>query len=197
MKKILSLLLAVVLVASLAACGSTQNEEKMEAPASSLEILEKIWNDFPEEERFPVEGGDAASHLAQLEKDENYVPAAGPGKFSLTETEDMATLMLVPQAEQSKVTDAATMYNPMMRNNFSCGVYRVGKDNVQSFAQAMKTNVSENQWMCGMPEGLRIVTFAEEYVLVLWGTGAAVDPFMTHLKAVYPGAKIVTEETFS
>ena len=52
MKKIIAMLLAVMLIASLAACGGNTattpatTEAKVEVPASALEILEKVWADY-------------------------------------------------------------------------------------------------------------------------------------------------------
>ena len=60
MKKILSLVLAAALTLSLAACG-TKNDSKGDqpaAPASALDLLEKVWNTYADDEKFPTSGGD-------------------------------------------------------------------------------------------------------------------------------------------
>ena len=52
MKKIISLVLAAVLTLSLAACG-TKNDSKGDqpaAPASALDLLEKVWSTYTEDE---------------------------------------------------------------------------------------------------------------------------------------------------
>ena len=204
MKKILSLLLAVMLVVSLAACGGTaQNNEgnndgnKVAAPASALEILEKVWGSYAEDEKFSVVGGDSAYHAAQMENDENYMMPSAPGKFSLSETDELTYKMLVPETEHSKLTDAATMTHMMNGNNFSCGVYRLAAADVDAFVTAMKTAVTGNQWMCGMPEALLIATIAGEYVLVAWGVGDAMNPFETKFVAAYPETKLVVDEAIT
>lgn len=202
MKKIISLLLAVMLVVSLAACGgNAQTNEpgntegnKVAAPASALEILEKVWDTYTEDEMFPVVGGDSAYHAAQMDADENYMMPSAPGKFALTETDELTFKMLVPETEHSKLTDAATMTHMMNGNNFSCGVYRLAAADVDAFVTAMKTAVTGNQWMCGMPESLLIATVADEYVLVAWGIGDAMNPFETKFVTAYPEAKLVVDE---
>ncbi len=55
MKKIISLVLAAVLTLSLAACG-TKNDSKGDqpaAPASALDLLEKVWSTYTDDEKFP------------------------------------------------------------------------------------------------------------------------------------------------
>ena len=51
MKKVLSVLLALTMVLSLAACGKKAAEETTEAaeaPATAVEILEKTWAEYSE-----------------------------------------------------------------------------------------------------------------------------------------------------
>lgn len=65
MKKVFSLALAVVLALSLAACGANNNGDQQQsggdqAPeiTSALELLETVWNDYGDDEKFPAVGGD-------------------------------------------------------------------------------------------------------------------------------------------
>ena len=74
MKKIISLLLALVmLVAVFAGCGA-KNEggetttEGVVLPASALEILENVWALFGEEETFAIVGGDGEAVVANADK---------------------------------------------------------------------------------------------------------------------------------
>ena len=62
MKKLISLILAAVMVMSLAACGSKTDNggsgDQAYTPASALDLLEKVWAAFPEDNKFPAGGGD-------------------------------------------------------------------------------------------------------------------------------------------
>ena len=61
MKKIISLVLAAVLALSLAACGNKNNGgsgDQPYAPTSALDLLEKVWNSYTDEDKFPTSGGD-------------------------------------------------------------------------------------------------------------------------------------------
>jgi hypothetical protein len=53
----------------------------------------------------------------------------------------------------------------------------------------MEIAVMNNQWMCGFPEDLLIVTVADTYVVVAFGITDAMSGFTAHLSAVYPDAQ--------
>ena len=63
MKKILAFVLAAVMMLSFAACGSNEPAEGENGGAevtvgSALEIIEKVWAEFGEDEKFFAMGGD-------------------------------------------------------------------------------------------------------------------------------------------
>ena len=62
MKKILALVLAMIMVLSFAACGNNATEEPSGETevtvGSALEILETVWGQFGEDEKFFTMGGD-------------------------------------------------------------------------------------------------------------------------------------------
>ena len=188
MKKIISLLLVAAMALSLAACGgnSNNNNETTEAPqtelpASALEILENVWADFGEDEKFFVMGGDY----------NNPVDNA-PGTVDITVTDYLTYTLLVPEAEVAGVTDAASMMHGMMANNFTCGVFRVA--DAASFAETMHTAIANNPWICGMPEKMTIATIGNEYVIAVFGINDAMNPFMTHFGEAYADAEVLFNE---
>lgn len=60
MKKIISILLAAVMVLAFAACGnnSGNNGGNDAAVTDPLEVLNKVWSALPEDYKFPAAGGD-------------------------------------------------------------------------------------------------------------------------------------------
>jgi len=190
MKKIIAMLLAVMLVASLVACGDKPEnnapettEPKVEVPASALEILNNVWAGYADEEKFPVFGGN---------QDEN-ANMEGPGEFKVTDTDGLTSLLLVPADQAANIDGAASMVHMMNSNTFTCGVFHVTGD-VAAFAEAMKNAVMNNQWMCGMPEKLLVTSIGGEYVLVAFGLGDAMTPFQAKLAAAYPAAQELYSE---
>ena len=92
MKKIISLVLAAVLTLSLAACG-TKNDSKGDqsaAPASALDLLEKVWSTYTDDEKFPAAGGDYS--------EENMRDGA-PGNFSMDDADLLDSSLGFPTAE--------------------------------------------------------------------------------------------------
>lgn len=191
MKKIISLFLAVIMTVTMfAGCTVTEPEQtggNDTAGETALEVLQKVWDRFSDEEKFPVYGGDA----------ENMVDGA-PGQFSTTDTDGLMHNLLVPENRLADVDQAASMIHGMMVNNFTCGVFRL-KDGTDaaSFADAMRTAFKENRWLCGTPEQLRVAVVGREYVIAAFGLGDVLDVFQSRLTQAYPNAQIKYAESIA
>ena len=76
MKKFLTLLLAAAMTLSLAACGSKtdDNSGNNSQPASALELLNAVWANYSDDDKFPAAGGDF---------DEANMTEDAPGNFSV------------------------------------------------------------------------------------------------------------------
>ena len=195
MKKIISLILAGVMVLSLAACGTEKpaetNAPETTAPAvtveSSLAVLESIWALYGEDEKFAVIGGNMES------------PVDGaPGNYDMAYAENLTWNLLVPEAEVANIDEAATMIHMMNANTFTCGVVHLveGAD-ATAFANTMREAVQGNQWMCGFPETLTIAVIADSYVLIAFGVNDAMNPFMTHFAEAYPQVQPLFNEAIA
>ena len=188
MKKFLSVILALTLVLGLAACGgkTTQETETVPAqqlPASALEILETVWADYAEDEKFAVIGGSMDAPVDNA-----------PGSFNLAD-EGVSYMLLVPAEQVSNVTEAASMIHMMNANTFTCAAFKLAEGvTAADFGAAMKDAVLNNQWMCGFPETLLIRNFGDTYVLVAFGINDAMTPFEQHLAAAYPGMETIANE---
>lgn len=186
MKKILALLLAAVMVLSLAACTDKGSEGGATPPAgaqtnqpkSALEILEKVWSKYSADEKFPATGGSEK----QMKEDM-------PGKFDVSDAEALDFELGFPKANASEIDDAASLMHMLNQNNFSCGVYHV-KDsgNVEALAGKIKENILARQWLCGFPEKLVILTIGD-YIVSVFGAGELTDTFIAKLSAEYSSAK--------
>lgn len=186
MKKILALLLAAVMVLSLAACTDKGSEggatspsgAQTNQPKSALEILEKVWSKYSADEKFPATGGS-----------EKYMKEDMPGKFDVSDAEALDFELGFPKANASEIDDAASLMHMLNQNNFSCGVYHV-KDsgNVEALAGKIKENILARQWLCGFPEKLVILTIGD-YIVSVFGAGELTDTFVAKLSAEYSSAK--------
>ena len=186
MKKFVSVILALTMVLTLTACGSKAAEETVpaqEIPASALEVLENIWADYAEEEKFAVIGGSMTA------------PVDGaPGNYDLTD-ENIIYNLLIPADQLANVTEAASMIHMMNANTFTGAVYKLAEGvTAADFGAAMQTAIQSNQWMCGFPDRLLISAFGDTYVLVAFGVNDAMEPFAQHFNAAYPGFVTVVDE---
>ena len=186
MKKILALLLAAVMVLSLAACTDKGSEggatspsgAQTNQPKSALEILEKVWSKYSTDEKFPATGGS-----------EKYMKEDMPGKFDVSDAEALDFELGFPKANASEIDDAASLMHMLNQNNFSCGVYHVkGSGNAEALAGKIKENILARQWLCGFPEKLVILTVGD-YIVSVFGAGELTDTFIAKLSAEYSSAK--------
>ena len=196
MKKIISLVLAGVMMLTLAACGENKPAETT-APVetnvptvtveSSLAVLEDIWGNYGEDEKFFVIGGNMES------------PVDGaPGNYDMAYAENLTYNLLVPADQLANIDEAATMIHAMNANTFTCGVVHLteGTD-AAAFAQVMRDAIQGNMWMCGFPETLTVAVIGGEYVLIAFGVNDAMNPFMTHFGEAFADANVLFNEAIA
>ena len=183
MKKIISLVLAAMLTLSLAACG-TKNDSKGDqpaAPASALDLLEKVWSTYTDDEKFPAAGGDYSE--ANSKED-------APGVYDLTDRAAVDSALGLP--ETAKVDQAASLVHMMNQNTFTAAAYHC-TDDADALATALRDNIQQRQWMCGFPDKLVIFTY-DQYVVSLYGDEELVNTFRDKLQAAYSDAAIAYDE---
>ena len=178
MKKFLTLLLAAAMTLSLAACGSKtdDNSGNNNQPASALELLNAVWANYSDDDKFPAAGGDY---------DEANMTEDAPGNFSVEDGDALDYSLSFPAADAGKLSDAASLTHMMNANTFTCGAFHVSDaGNVSTVAADIRSAVQGKQWMCGFPDKL-VVAEVGEYVVTVFGADELVDTFMTHLNGIY------------
>ena len=181
MKKLIALLLALVLVMGLVACGEKTPETPAAEGPAALELLETVWGLYGDDEKFPVFGGDGL----------NMVDGA-PGAY--TDMEALQSQLLVAPEQQANVTEIASLFHGMMLNNFSCGAFKLAEGvDAAAFADTMHEAVTNNQWMCGFPEKV-VIAVVGDCVVMAFGLNDAVNPFEAKLTEAYANAEIKYSE---
>lgn len=187
MKKIAALVLAVAMALPFAACskkegggGTTsagvQTEENRSGGA--LEILEKVWDGYTADEKFPATGGYG-----------KYMKDGRPGKIDAGDAETLDFELGFPKSEASAIDDAASLMHMLNQNNFSCGVYHVkNSGDTAALAGKIRDNILDRQWLCGFPEKLVILTVGD-YIVSVFGAAELTDTFTAKLSAGYSSAK--------
>lgn len=183
MKKCITLALAVMMMVSAAACGGSKNDGSAGYDVTSATaLLEAVWANYPEDQKFPVMGGDY----------DNMVDGA-PGTFDYTNAEYLDSLLAVPADGAALVDDAASVIHAMMANHFTCGAFHVADAaNVDTFVSLMQDSLANRQWLCGQPEKFVIIQDGGNYVVTLFGLAEVVDGFAAQLTEM--GGSIVADE---
>ena len=92
MKKLTALTLAAVLALGLAACGkNAEKAPEAAGPETALELMNTVWESYPEEERFAIVGGDF---------DEANLTDGAPGVFGIEEADMLDNTLGFPTVEE-------------------------------------------------------------------------------------------------
>lgn len=194
MKKLLTVCLAAVMMMGLTACGAKEEKKTTEevkesvvVADSAVEILEKVWAAHGDDQKFACAGGDYNNSVMDA-----------PGAFDVADTESLDAMLGVPKDVAGDIDDAASLMHMMNANTFTGGVYHLtDSSKQQSFADALKTNIMNRQWMCGFPDTLIIVSVGDEYVLSAFGAADIIDTFKTKLLEEYDMAQVMYEESLA
>lgn len=184
MKKFLTMLLALVMVLSLAACSSQKGGDVNGGfPVSAVDLLTAVWNAYPESEKFSVVGGSL----------DNPVDGA-PGAFPVDDADNLDYMLHFPADKADLIDDAASLTHMMNANSFTCGVFHVKNSaDVSVVTDALRQNVQNTQWMCGFPDKLVIFTY-DQYVVSLYGDEELVNTFRDKFTATYSDSTIAYDE---
>ena len=220
MKKIISLVLAGVMMLGLAACGAKQPAETT-APVETtvpVETTAPVETTVPVETTAPEAETEApvasTGALAVLEtiwnlygEDEKFFVIGGnmenpvdgaPGNYDMAYAENLPYNLLIPAEQLANIDEAATMIHAMNANTFTSGVVHLAEGaDAAAFAQVMRDAIQGNMWMCGFPETLTVAVIDGEYVLIAFGVNDAMNPFMTHFAEAFPGAEVMFNEAIA
>lgn len=185
----MTFVLALAMVLTLfAGCGKAEKPaETVPAepmPGSALEILETVWAQYGDDEKFSIVGGNIEANIMDA-----------PGAVDMAYAGHLNYNLLVPENQNANITEAASMIHMMNANTFTCGVFKLTGTTAADFGAAMHDAIQNNQWMCGFPDKMLITSFGDAYVLVAFGVNDAMTPFETHLQAAYPGFQTLYSET--
>ena len=212
MKKIIALLLAAVMLTltiSLVSCGGTKdpgsssgNGTTTEATtttttttttpdvpvtpayANALDLFNKIWGSYTDEDKFPVGGGD-----------EDHNSDEGPGAFDIEKNKESikAYTHITDDLLATVKNDAANLIHMMNTNTFSSAIFHL-KDakTAESFAKDYNSAIMGTRWMCGFPERVLVIS-VDEYVIVAFGFAVLTDTFKAKCLAVDTSAKLLID----
>lgn len=205
MKKIVLLLLSLVMVLSLVACGKSKDSDVKDdqnqtnsgnenagdenagdeaaADVATLELLTTVWGKIADDQKPPVIGGDY----------ENMVDGAA-GAVLTRDGETLNGLFAFPADKAELIKEAASMRHMMNANTFTAVAYQFEAGNVDTMVSAIEDSITNNQWICGFPEKLIIVKVGND-VVVAYGAGDIVNPFKDKVAEAYANAAVVVDKS--
>lgn len=191
MKKYISMLLALVMVFALTACGGnaqTETEEPtadVQAPANTLEVMENIWALYGDEEKFPVMGGNPEGGVMDA-----------PANWDIAYIEGLTSYLMLTSEAVANIDEAATLIHMMNTNTFTGAVVHL-KDGVDvaEFAATAKDGIVNGQWLCGSPEKVVVADMGGNYLLIALGANEAMGTFEAKLAEAYPAVTTMYNET--
>lgn len=154
-------------------------------PTSALNLLSTVWKSYKDDEKFPAAGGDYS---------EENMREDAPGKFSTSDSGALQSTLAVPEDSVSLISSAASLTHMMNLNTFTAGSFKIkDKDDVDKFADAMKTSIENRRWVCGFPDKMIIIT-VDKYVVSVFGAADLVDTFKNKTLKAYKTAEIYCEQ---
>lgn len=197
MKRILAMLLCVSMLLAFAACSKDDKENKPDAstppseekPSSAystaLDVMKAVWDNLPEESKFPCYGGNMT---------EEPVTDA-PAQFDLSDKDGLSYMLLIPEDVQKNVDDAASLMHLMNANTFTGAVLHLSGAEVTDVAAKLETAILGNQFLCGFPEKLVLISTGD-YLIYAFGAGDLISAFQSAALENVTGATLVKEAAF-
>lgn len=187
MRKGIKLILVIAgVLAVIAGCGSGQQAgESMTEVTDSAQLLNLVWNEFDENQRFYAMGGDYS----------NPVDNAA-GIFNIEDTDNLTYILHVPESNAVQLDEAASLVHAMNANTFTGAAFHLkDKADADEFVQALKDNILNTQWVCGFPDELVIYVVNGEYIVSAFGSEENISNFKEKLTQIYgEGAVAAAEE---
>lgn len=188
MKRILSLLCAAVMLVSVVALtGCDKKEEETTESVkeiSPIELFKTVWNSYGEEDLFPIAGGDF-----------DHSNMEAPDAFDIvTNKADLYYSFLINDEIYEEIQgDAATVRHMMNTNTFCAAMFKVGDTSkINGLAEAYKSSVQSNMWMCGMPDTV-VVLSVGDVMIVAYGADEIVDTFKAKCIEADKDIKVLVE----
>ena len=180
MKKIFAMLLAVVMMLSMVACGGNASAPATEPTTAPTEAVKHVEGTMEE----------LLNKVVEIEPVE-FMGMTMP--LDLTDTSEDGLWMLNDNTglkNADNITDAA-VFGPMMGSiAYSMVMVRVAEGaDVAAVAEEMKTGIDPRKWICVEADDLQVVSYGDVVMLIMVETtnGMASQPFVDAFAQVCGG----------
>ena len=170
MKKFFAMLLALAMMFSFAACGTTAAEPT--APAEEVKHVEGTMEEL-------------------LNKVVEIEPVEFMGMAMTLDLSDLEGLYYNTGLDSAENITEAAMFGPMMGSiAYSMVMVRTAEGaDVKAVAEAMKNNIDTRKWICVEADDLQVVSYGDVVMLIMVETtnGMASQPFVDAFAQVCGG----------
>lgn len=185
MKKTITILMTLMMAFTMIACGDKpSNNNSSTTITDAVSFYKEVWDTLGEDKQFAAVGGDA-EHEAEA-----------PAKFALTDAnkETFEYLLLVTDELYDMLDDdVATLQHMMNTNTFSSAVAKLKDPSKASeFAEGYKTAVQNQQWMCGFPDKVVVIS-VENYIVMAYGYDEIIDDLVHACSEVNASSTVLVD----
>lgn len=160
------------------------NDTQQTEDLTAVEVLEKVWDVYSEDDKPIVMGGDA----------EHSVDGA-PGAYDIGDLEGIDSMFHITADAVAMADEAASAVHAMNANTFTCSAFHLKEaSDAEAFAASVKESVLGTRWMCGFPEKLVILSVHDNYVISAFGNGDMINVFKSNVEAIYDTEAVVLAE---
>lgn len=170
--------------------SSVTSEVKEEMPEKSKfmsgeEILNKVYETYKEDQKFPIEGGD-------IENPTIDKAAAN----DISKKEELDLFLGLPSSLAEKIDGAASMIHQLNANTFTGAAYHM-KEGVDKneFAKEMKAHLDKKQWICGAPNSFLVIEVDKEYLITVFGNNELTEVFKKNATEILEGSKVILDDS--
>ena len=160
---------------------------------NALEILEKVWASYADEDKFMAAGGFG-----------DTMNWEGAGNIPTDNEEALLTAQsyfVMTEDAIAMVDEIAHLMHGMNANTFTAGAFHLKADaDKDAFIASVTDSVKNNHWMCGSPEKFVVITLGD-YIITAFGhagvtefSANTVPTFVEKVQAAYETATVVVEE---
>lgn len=160
------------------------DQQNSQEQNSSVAILQKIWDQFAEEERFSAFGGDVELGITDA-----------PGSLNVKNVEELTARYQFPESQLSAIDEAASMVHMMNSNLFTTAVVKLSKDaDMKQLHEAWRDSIQQTRWIYKQPDKLLLADVDGAHMLMVYGNVDLIKAFSDKLMQQYPEAKILYEQ---
>ncbi len=159
------------------------NDSEEVSDLDSVAMLTVLWDNTAEENKFASFGGDMANPVENA-----------PGQVNLEDENMLVNTLLVPQDMIANVSEAGSLVHMMNSNTFTGVSLKLDGMDASEAANAIRDNFKSYQFVCGIPEKIKIATCGDT-VIYAYGATDLVDDFVNSVDNL-KGASIVVDELY-